>query len=576
MIDRFNKFLELLNFKQKLYLFLLTLSSLFVSFLEIGSLGLVISTLTILKNQNFLSDPIFLYLFKYLFFLNTENFVFYYFIFLFIFFTFKTVYILIHNYLIAFFIFNTIKDISNFFFQKYTTQDWNFHIQNKSSRLISFITTEMDKLSNLINNFMLFAMEFFIIFGILIVLLIFYPIIFLTIFLYVLIFILLYSFYTNKILFKIGKDIQEKVIERLRWSQENFNGIKDIKVYSKELFFINTFNKLNKKICKINIINKFLTLLPRLLLEYSAILILLFVILYFIKSDYNSDDLILSLGLFVAALIRLLPSFNRFISSKQQVVTNYYIVDTIYDDYIKLKNKNIKIYKNDNSFKKMSNQTIEFKNIFFNYPNSNNLILKDVNLLIEPFSTVGIIGKSGVGKTTFVDLFLRLHVPTSGSILFGNNNINNIIFWSKNIGYVSQNFFLLDGNILNNIAFGLPNNLINIDLVLKAAKDAQIFDFINSTPKKFYTEIGEKGISLSGGQKQRIAIARALYNDPDILIFDEATSALDSETEKKIMDSIYKLKKKKTVIIISHKESILTNCDVIYKIYNKNFLLTNK
>ena len=475
--------------------------------------------------------------------------------------------------MIVSFTFNTVKKISNFFFEKYSIQNWNFHTENKSSRLISFITTEIDRLDNLINNFMLLLMEIFIISGIFIVLLVYKPIIFTAVFLYVFIFIILYSFYTNKILFKIGKIRQEKTIERLRWSQETFNGIKDIKIYSKESFFIKIFSSVNEKIANIKIIEKILSLLPRLLIEYSAILIILFIILYFIKSDFDSENLIYSLGLFIAALIRLLPSFNRLISSRQQIIFNSFVIDTIYDDYIKLKNSNFKIYKNDNSFKKDPNQIIKFKNICFHYPNSNNLILNDVNFSIKPFSTVGIIGKSGVGKTTFVDLLLKLHIPTRGSIHYGKNNINNIDYWSKNIGYVTQNFFLLDGNLLNNIAFGIPNNQINHEQVIKVSKDAQIYDFINTMPNKFNTQIGEKGISLSGGQKQRIAIARALYNNPDILIFDEATSALDSETEQKIMNSIYNLKNKKTVLIISHKKSILSNCDFTYRIFENNLSL---
>ena len=315
-----------------------------------------------------------------------------------------------------------------------------------------------------------------------------------------------------------------------------------------------------------------LALLPRVLIEFSALMLILMILIFLISSNYSSDNLIYALGLFVAALVRLLPSFNRLISARQQISYNSHVIDTIHHDYCLLRETKYNLYEQNTKFDKINNSNIEFKNLSYTYPNSEKSILEDINFTIKPNSTIGIVGHSGVGKTTFVDLMLNLHSPTKGSILLDNKNINDIKFWSKNIGYVSQNFFLLDTNILNNIAFGVPEDLINYSQVEKVAKDSQIYDFINTLPKKFESPIGEKGISLSGGQKQRIAIARALYNDPSILIFDESTSALDAKTENNLLDSIYNLKNKKTLIIISHKESILNRCEIIYKIENKKIV----
>lgn len=572
MISRAKKFFELLNYKKKIFLFFVILSSFLVSLFEIGTIGLIIPTLNILKSESLFDNAILSSFFKYLPFLNNDNIIFYYFSFLFIFFTLKTIYLIIHNYFTAKLMFSLSMELSNYFFKNYTLQNFNFHIKNKSSKLISFSTVEVERFSSLINNFVMLIMEIFIIFGIFIILLLYKPLIFISIACYIFLFSILYSLYTNKFLFRIGKNRQIHEIERLRWAQENYNGIKDIKIFAKEFFFIKGFVHLNKLIARIYIIERTWALLPRVLIEFSALMLILMILIFLISSNYSSDNLIYALGLFVAALVRLLPSFNRLISSRQQISYNSHVIDTIHHDYCLLRETKFNLYEQNNKFDKVDNANIEFKKLSFTYPNSDKSILEDINFTIRPNSTIGIVGHSGVGKTTFVDLMLNLHSPTKGSILLGNKNINNIKFWSKNIGYVSQNFFLLDTNILNNIAFGVPEDLIDYAQVEKVAKDSQIYDFINTLPKKFQTPIGEKGITLSGGQKQRIAIARALYNDPSILIFDESTSALDVKTENNLLDSIYNLKNKKTLIIISHKESILYRCETIYKIENKKIV----
>ena len=216
-------------------------------------------------------------------------------------------------------------------------------------------------------------------------------------------------------------------------------------------------------------------------------------------------------------------------------------------------------------------KNINLTNVYFSYPNTSKLVLKNINLNINVFSKVGIIGPTGSGKTTLVDVILGLHEPTQGNLnvdgkIISNENIRS---WQKNIGYVPQNIFLTDDTIKSNIALGIDVKKIDQDQLEKAAKIAKIHEFIvNELPNSYNTNIGDRGAKLSGGQRQRIGIARAIYHNPKVLIFDESTSSLDNLTEKEVMNSINNLGDEMTIILIAHRISTLSQCDQIFLIEN--------
>ena len=225
------------------------------------------------------------------------------------------------------------------------------------------------------------------------------------------------------------------------------------------------------------------------------------------------------------------------------------------------------------------NKSLVFDNVSYSYDNKDRktLVLDKVNLLLEKNSHIGIIGETGSGKSTFVDLILGLIKPLRGSILVDGLDIHdNIKGWQNLIGYVPQDIFLNDSSIRRNIAYGVSEEKIRDDLVYKSIESANIHSFIEGLPKGINTELGEKGIKLSGGQKQRIAIARALYFNPEIIILDEATSSLDFNTEANIIKGIEKLKEDKTLISITHRINTLLNCDKIYEIKNGNLIESNR
>ena len=230
--------------------------------------------------------------------------------------------------------------------------------------------------------------------------------------------------------------------------------------------------------------------------------------------------------------------------------------------------KNLKILKNDKEQKIISlNKSIVLKNICYNYPGSTRTILKNINMKINAKTIVGLVGPTGSGKTTIVDIILGLLTIQKGSLEVDGKIINqkNLRSWQDSIGYVPQNIFLADASISANIAFGIEKANINQEAVEKVSKIANLHEFVvDELPEKYQTEIGERGVRLSGGQRQRIGIARALYHDPKILILDEATSALDNQTEKAVMDAVNNLGKDITVILIAHRLNTVKRCDKVF------------
>lgn len=333
-----------------------------------------------------------------------------------------------------------------------------------------------------------------------------------------------------------------------------FGNFKLIKLQSNDISFARS-----------GIIHESLSHFPRIFLEtlgFGLIAIVVVYLVYKYQTDISSALGILSM--FVLGLYRLIPSANRLLSSYNQIMYYHKSLDLIHNDLMydgeNLGDKKI-------SFKK----TIELKNIDFGY-SENKIVLKDINLDIKKGEKIAFIGPSGSGKSTLVDIVIGLYRPISGQIFVDNSIIDesNIKDWRKKVGYIPQSVYLFDGTVAENIAFGKEFDEKNIKEVLEKAK---ILDFLETHQDGIHTFVGEGGIKLSGGQKQRIAIARALYQEPEILVLDEATSALDEEIEKEIMDEIYEISQNKTLIIIAHRLSTINRCEKVYKIENRKLVL---
>lgn len=375
------------------------------------------------------------------------------------------------------------------------------------------------------------------------------------------------------IMYKAGQDNQDYYSGLYKWIEESVMGIKEIKVANKERHFINEYANCGagyvEAVQKYNIFNS----TPRLLIETICIAGLVGFLTVDMLSGAATKDLISMLAVFGLAAMRLLPSANRInnystsISYFQPFLEN--ISDNLQDE---IHDKNVvydeSAYRGKHEVVKLPvNKEIELKNITYKYPNTDRLIFDNADITIPIGSAVGIVGTSGSGKTTMVDVLLGLLQLQSGTILADGVDIQtNYEGWLKNIGYIPQTIFMTDSTIRKNVAFGYADDEIDDERVWAVLKEAQLDEFVKSLPEGLDTGIGERGIRISGGQRQRIGIARALFEDPEVLILDEATSALDGDTESAIMDSINRLHGKKTLVIIAHRLQTIEKCDMVFRV----------
>ena len=273
--------------------------------------------------------------------------------------------------------------------------------------------------------------------------------------------------------------------------------------------------------------------------------------------------------MFAVAAFRLLPSFNRITNFLSIILFNKPAVDAVYHDLKEIEQieKGTNYNEKENVKRTQLKKKIEIRNVCFHYPESEQKVLDMVSFEIKKNQSVAFIGPSGAGKTTLADILLGALAPTYGEIKVDGENINeNLRSWQKNLGYIPQTIYLMDDTIKNNIAFGIEESEIDQKKLEEAIEKAQLRDFIEALPEGLETEVGERGVKLSGGQRQRIGIARALYNDPDVLVLDEATSALDNDTEKAVMEAIENLSGSKTLIIIAHRLTTIQNCDIVFEV----------
>ena len=375
-------------------------------------------------------------------------------------------------------------------------------------------------------------------------------------------YILIY-FYVRNYLNRTG---EERLLNnKLRFTavSDAFGAAKEVKIGGLEKNYIKTFSNSAKIYAKSQAAAEVISQLPRYLLESIAFGGILLIILYMMSQTGSFNNALPIISLYVFVGYRLMPSLQQIYVSFTHLAYIRPSLEKLSDDLKSL--KPVQINK-DQAILSL-NKEINLKNISFSYPNTNREIIKNISLTIPVNSTIGLVGATASGKTTIVDIILGLLEVQKGSLEVDGQVItkDNLRSWQRSVGYVPQNIYLSDDTVSANIAFGVEPNKIDQDLVEKASKIARAHNFIfDELPDKYLTLIGERGVKLSGGQRQRIGIARALYNNPKILILDEATSSLDNQTEETVMESIYKLGKKMTIIIIAHRLGTVKNCDKIF------------
>ena len=377
------------------------------------------------------------------------------------------------------------------------------------------------------------------------------------------------------ILFKIQRKKQEErgrinretSAQMNKWIIQSFTGIKEIQVLGREEFFLNKCKTEYGRGMEANRKSNLSALTPKPLMEMICVSGLLTVILVRILLGGDLSSFIPLLAVFALAAFRMLPCFNSISAYMATMLFEKDSVDAVYEDIAEMEHlgEEKKTLETDETL--IFNDEISVNRLSYRYPNTEKWILKDVCFSIKKNQSVGFMGASGAGKSTLIDIILGVLPISQGSITVDGKSIyDNMSGWHNNIGYIPQSIYLMDDTIRNNVALGIPEDEISDERLWKVLEEAQIADFIRTLPNGLNAEIGDRGVRISGGQRQRLGIARALYHDPEILIFDEATSALDNETEAALMEAINGLKGTRTMLIIAHRLHTIENCDVIYEV----------
>ena len=564
------------SFKKLLYLFtyeergkglLLLVMILIMALLEtIGVLSILpflafltnpdlLKTNTILKNLYIISESFGIK--------NTKEFLMFLGIFFFITFIFSICFKTLTLYLQIKFIMMQEYNFSKKIIKNYINQPYAWFLNQRTSNLGKTIITDINFL--IYNAFLPFAAA--ITHGT-VVIMILSMLIFVNLKVVLILIILFLIFYisifkkSRNFLNSIGKINLNSDQERQYIVNQTFSAFKEIKIGSLENIFINRFTRPAKRYAISQTHAQIIMQLPRFFLEAMAFGGVLFFIIFLIEQNNNFNEFLPAIALFTFAGYRLLPSVNLVYDSITKLRFSAPTLDYIYKSLISLRQEKLE----DNIKSVLFKKVISLKNVYFKYPLTSKQILKNISLTIPALSTVGIVGPTGSGKTTLVDIILGLHKVKDGTIKIDNQVIgpHNHKGWRSLIGYVPQHIFLSDDTIKANIAFGVKPKNFDQKAIESASKIANIHEFIvTQLPNKYETFLGERGIKLSGGQRQRISIARALYHKPKLLILDEATSSLDVNTEKFIIDGILKNKNDLTIIIIAHRISALKKCDTI-------------
>lgn len=458
------------------------------------------------------------------------------------------------------------KSLSSDIFNYFTFENWLINVDVNSTTKIRHIDGEVKNFSNLIYLLIKFLNETVISFFLIIVLAIInFKILFFS-FSVLLVFGSIYFFLIRRKFIQLNLKRYNLNLGFLSILQDTFRSLKDIKVLQKELKFQNKFDKLNESYKNVIIKVNIFSILPRFLLEPLIVLILVITVFVLYNSNFNDNDILITLSLFSVVLFRLFPATNKIITNLQILTGGIPIINIVFNDFEKAKSSQIK----DSKFKsnKLSfEKKIEVKNLNFKYKvNNKENLLTNINLEIKKGHSIGIFGPSGSGKSTLINIILGLIQQDSGEIFVDGKKVDNFDpAWKQLIGYVPQDINLINDNLKNNITLNLDEKF-DKEKMQEAIKVSKLNNFVNKLPNGLNTDLGEFGNKISGGQKQRIGIARAIYREPSIIVLDESTNSLDTNLEQEIIQSITEIKKNYSSIIISHRETTINRCDYIYEL----------
>ncbi|MBL4819066.1 MAG: ABC transporter ATP-binding protein [Deltaproteobacteria bacterium] len=463
------------------------------------------------------------------------------------------------------FAFGVGAKLSQLLFRGYLHQPYTFHLQRNSAQLIN---NAMHEVGVLAQNGLIASMglltESCVLVGIVVLMLWVEPTGTLVVSILLGLAIWVYQQQTHSRILRWGESRQHHEGMRIQCLQQGLGGAKDVKLLGREQDFFDQYAYHNAKTARAQRLQNVISNLPRLWLEWFTVIAMAALVLSMLVQGKPTSALVPILGLFAAATFRLMPSVNRTLTHAQNLRYALPVIHHVHAEVALFKNTP-EILPSDKQMPFKSE--IEIRNLDYAYPKAFSFALKNISLSIPKGSSVGFIGSSGAGKSTFIDVILGLLTPARGQILVDGQDIqSDLRSWQNLTGYVPQSIYLTDDTLRRNVAFGLANEQINEEAVQRSIRAAQLDRFVADLPQGLDTLVGERGIRLSGGQRQRIGIARALYHDPSVLVLDEATSSLDTETEQGVMEAVKALQGDKTILIVAHRLSTVAHCKCLYRL----------
>lgn len=571
-INIIKKFGKILSQRQKLRIFELFLLMIFGGILETLSVSLILPfTNAIMDWEGTCKKSYVIYICDILGINSSKDFFVLMSIFMAFLYVLKNLFLLFEYNIQYRFIYNNMIALQKQLLKAFIGRPYEFFIKMSSGEIIRIVTNDTTEAFNLLITLLAAFTE--IVVSIMLVVTTFIIAPFITsIIASVLILVLVFIYAVIRpILKKAGENQQNASMGMNRWLLQSIHGIKELKVMQKEIFFQDNYDKYGQMYVRSLRQRQILGTAPRFIIEGVCMGAMFFVVVIMIFFGIEIESLVPMLAVVAMAAVRLLPSANRISGALSSIAYCEPMLDKVIEN-LQLLHKDYNRedgYANNPSDISMTGieREITLESISYNYPESEQPVLKDANMKINIGESVGIVGVSGAGKTTTVDIILGLLKPKSGNVCIDGVDIHNDMQgWLSQIGYIPQMIFMLDDTIRANVAFGEDEASISDEKVWDSLKEAQLDTFVKALPDGLDTQIGERGVRLSGGQRQRIGIARALYNNPNVLIFDEATSALDNDTESEIMKAIYRLHGRKTLIIIAHRLSTIEACDHVFRV----------
>ena len=479
----------------------------------------------------------------------------------------KNIYLLFAKYVQLRFVFNNRLELSGRLMRNYMKKPYPFHLEKNSSEILRSVTSDVNNLYELVMDVIDLVSNLLIIAMLAVYLL--YTDVVITLVVAALLGLCSYFYFAimRKRTVDYGKQNQIYNGKMIQAVNQALGGIKEIKVLARENYFVRAYEENGRYYASSLKKSQFYRNAPKYLIETVCVCGVLATILVKLQMGADVQELVPQLSVFAMAAFRLLPSVNQVNNLLNGILFLKPSIDRIYEDLQEAGAKKNERPPERDYRRLPAADAVRFEHVTFRYPGTEKEILSDLSVELPLKKSIGLVGSSGAGKTTFMDLLLGLLSPDQGRICYGDSDIRDYPdAWGHKLGYIPQSIYLADDTIRRNVAFGIPDSEISEAKVRRALEEAQLLEFVDGLDDGLDTMVGESGVRLSGGQRQRIGIARALYQQPEILVLDEATSALDTETEQAVMEAVERFRGRCTLLMIAHRTSTLENCDQIYRL----------